>query len=211
MSKIATVALLTLLLVAAFAPRAASAAPSVTINLAFYAQPIDVYVSTSDTTAGTLLGTSNGLWQPLNLSAVLTPGVTNYLHFYLNPPSGEALAGTFTLSANSGFAFANGSTSQLLTSLDFSVWYESRTGFGVNYQSSFVSDNGNGGNPALVNPLVSPSATWMEDSLNGVAYFTTALTVVPEPPLVRMLLCGTLLFVGAGQRRRVAQSHSPSS
>ena len=85
-----------------------------------------VYVSTSDSTLGTLVASGNNWQAPLTISsALLTPGETNYLQVEaINYGIWGGFIGQFTLSDNS-FQFANGSQTLLTNTADWTGSYNS--------------------------------------------------------------------------------------
>jgi hypothetical protein len=100
-----------------------------------------IYISTDDAVAGILIGGPFGgtasdikAWQTIrNLSANLTPGVTNYIHVVGADVWGTiaGFAGVFELSGP--FKFEN-NTNKLSTA-EIAYWLISKTGFGSGYQT----------------------------------------------------------------------------
>ena len=104
---------------------------TLTADNAFFA-----YISTSDSTLGTLIASGNNWPSSVNISpTALTPGVTNYLQIeVINYGEWGGLLGQFNLSDNS-FQFANGSQTLLTNTADWAGIYNSGY-FSDNFSSS---------------------------------------------------------------------------
>jgi len=166
----------------------------------------NAYLSTSDSTLGTLIGSGNAWEQSYSVSSLLTPNVTEYLHVVATNVGGPgAFIGSFSLS-NSKFAFANG-TQTLLTNT--SDWKLSSTGFGLNYTTP-ISDGSNGVGPWGYHASINSSAQWLDyQAGNTTAYFSTTISTVaavPEPETYAMLLAGLGLIGAAVKRRKAKQA-----
>ncbi|NTW55021.1 MAG: PEP-CTERM sorting domain-containing protein [Chlorobaculum sp.] len=151
----------------------------------------EVYLSTDNSTAGTLIGSGN--WWPTSYngsSLALTPGQTYYLHVYGYDQGGMAgFLGQFTLSGTD-HAFANGANNLLTNTSD---WQASSTGW--NTYSTPTSWGTNGVMPwGLLNDI-DGTATWIwSGDTNAIdnAYFTTTIQAVPEPSSTMLMGLGGL-------------------
>src|SRR5437762_3580360 len=93
----------------------------------------NLYISTSDSTQGTLVGSGNSWPSPQSFNATLTGGVTNYIHIVaqnLGGPGG--VLGDFSLS-DSAFQFFN-LTQSLVTGV--AGWSQNLSGFGNAYSAA---------------------------------------------------------------------------
>ncbi len=101
------------------------------------------YISSSDNTLGTQIGTGSNFSTVYSLSATtLTPGQDYYLHIVANDWGGpQSLVGDFTVSGN--FEFSNGSQS---LSTNTTNWNVNATGFGNTYNTP-ISYGVNGAGP----------------------------------------------------------------
>jgi hypothetical protein len=155
------------------------------------------YVSTSDSTTGTLVGTGTD-WAVTNtLTQSLTPGVTNYIHLVADNQGGPGgFLGDFSLNDTS-FQFVNG-TQSLLTNT--TGWGFNLTGFGNAYGTP-SNEGANGVSPWGTQSGVSSSAHWIWDTGNCATctvYFSTPITYtgqtgVPEPASLSLLTGGLAL------------------
>jgi hypothetical protein len=165
----------------------------------------NAYISTSDATLGTLIG-SGANWSVTNsYSAVLTSGVTQYLHIVASNAGGPGgFLGAFTLS-DAGFVFANG-TSSLLTG--DSAWGQNLSGFGNAYAAA-VNEGVNGVGPwgfQAAYGALNPSWIWnyysKASSDFNTVYFSTTINKVPEPATYSLLLLGLGLIGFTSWRNR---------
>lgn len=164
-----------------------------------------LFISTSDSVAGTPVCTGNTWTTTFTCSAVLSPAVTNYIHVLaqdqFGPPS--SFIGTFGLS-DTLFQFGNG-TQSLNTGV--ANWVVRTTGFnGADLTPVAIGANGVG--PWGFRTGVDASAEWIWDVAGGcnqcTRYFSAAITptqtttpTVPEPATL------TLMAIGLGAARRI--------
>ena len=189
------------------APLLASAAVGTTLsgNLTVD-NSFTAYLSTTDSTLGTQIGSGSAWESTYSVSSVLTPNVTEYLHIVANNVGGPgAFIGSFSLD-NSNFAFANGTQTLLTNTTD---WKQSATGFGSNYTTP-ISSGSNGVSPWGAQSGISSNAQWLayQDGWT-TAYFSTTITAVaavPEPETYAMLLAGLGLIGAAVKRRKAKQA-----
>jgi len=190
---------------------AAGAANAATLSLKLTADDqFSAYLSTSDSTLGTLIG-SGGSWaSTFDLSTPLTGSSPYYLHIVgANSGGGpDGLLGQFDLSGG-GFTFANGTTSLLTNTsnwrasdaLNSSTWTAP-----VGAPQSFGA---NGVGPWGAHSAIDSNAQWIWSSPDSTAYadFSTTISAVasaaPEPGVWAMMITGLgLLGLSLRQRRQ---------
>jgi hypothetical protein len=202
---------------AAGAASATTLSGTLTADNAFYA-----YISTSPSTAGTLIGSGN--YWPTSFSltpTVLTPGVTYYLNIEaINYGAAAGFSGVFSLS-DTGFHFANGAQSLTTDPSNLSSW----TGSYNNSNSAVTPQPWVAATGSVLKATsytwgnIAGAANWIwpSDSSSSpggasgpcgycTVDFTAVISSVPEPAAWTMMLTG---FVGLGgilrsRRRRLA-------
>lgn len=189
----------------------ASQAATVTGNLTADNQ-FSVYISTSDSTLGTLLASGNNWPTTYSFSTPLTSG-TYYLHVVgdnfggpANMAGGnpDAFIGQFSLTGN--YVFANGTQSLLTNTTDWRAtdatggaanWNSAPSGTPISYGTNGGSNiwtNNNGGHP-LNNISTNAQWIWSSPDATGEAFFSTTISAVPEPSTWAMMIFG---FLGVG-------------
>ena len=211
-----------------------------TLTLSFQeASDFVLYLSSSDATAGTQL--VHGSWQGRDgttppgasntyyYTVSLTSGVTNYVHVMVYPygqPDGgyPALIGQFSLGSQSGFQFANG-TSTIFT--DPAWWTVSYSGWGQNEgaTATWVSTGTSNNYEWLVTQTAVPYNTNPSLGAIGITgaqylgsngfqvapgssdymYFSMPIYLAPEPGtlfLVLGMIFGGFLLLGGCRRRQ---------
>ena len=170
---------------------------------------MNFYISTDNAVQGTLLASTTQWYMTSTLAAALTPGVTNYLHMTVHNTGGPGgLLAAFTLAQNSGFTFADGSTT--LVSGDAGLT-QNQTGFG---SASFATvdeggtTSGTWGNFSSSYNGLSPQWVWNYDSAgqndNETLYFTAAInstSAVPEPASIALMGLGLLALLALRKRQ----------
>lgn len=167
-----------------------------------------VYVSTDDSSPGTLFGSGND-WTTTFVDAVaLSAGVDYFLHVYGYDQGGVAgFLGEFLLDS-ADHVFSNGTGTLLTNTVD---WAANATGFNGAY-GSVISLGTNGVGPWGVRPNISGSAQWIWTSAADAVnenYFTTKISAksvraVPDAGSTSVLLGLAIVALGAASRRRNA-------
>jgi hypothetical protein len=204
---------LTLLVVSWVSASATTISGNMTVDNAFY-----LYISTSDSTLGTLITSGNNWQATYNFSGLtLTPGTTYYLHIEgIDNIGPNGFIGEFTLS-DSSFQFNNGTQSLLTSTLDWTGVYNNSNSDPTMVQPwlqplGTVSSYGlNGVSPWGTRPGISTSADWIwpSDSITCqycTVDFSTIITYtgaspVPEPSSLMLLASGGLGLLGTIRRK----------
>jgi len=160
-----------------------------------------IYISTSNTIAGTQFGAGNAWTTAYTASTTLVSGVDYYLHVYAYDQGGVAgFLGDFALVGDK-HQFANKAAA---LSTNTTYWRGNNTGFNAAYTGlTDVAANGQGDWGGNLSGQISSGARWIwagNAQSNDYAYFTTKITAVPEPTSIALLGLG-LLGLAAGSRR----------
>lgn len=180
---------------------AVTVASATTLNLTMLADDFfEAYISTNDSVQGTQFLVQSNTWQSgaVTGSVALTPNVVNYLHINARDVFGQPsmIIGEASLS-DSGFAFPNSLTTLLTNTTD---WKVSLSGYGSGYFTP--TDLGpNGSGPWGFNSGISASARriWSNQT-TGEHYFSVALTPVPEPATIGLLIASASLYLKRRKR-----------
>ncbi|MBR0725072.1 PEPxxWA-CTERM sorting domain-containing protein [Bradyrhizobium manausense] len=188
----------------------ASQAATLTGNLTADNQ-FSVYISTNDSSIGTLLTQGNNWPTTYSFSTNLTSG-TYYLHVvgdnFFGPANmaggnPDAFLGQFSLTGN--YVFSNGSQSLLTNTTNWrasdatggAVNWSAPSGTPISYGTNGGSNiwtNNNGGQP-LSNISTSAQWIWSSPDLTGEMFLSTTISAVPEPSTWAMMIFG---FLGVG-------------
>lgn len=152
-----------------------------------------VYVSSSDTTAGTSFGAHNNWQTTFTDTTTLSSGISYFLHVYGYDQGGIAgFLGQFSLSGTD-HKFSNGTTSLLTNTGD---WKGNNTGW-ADPKTNLINLGTDGVSPWGNRPGIADTATWLwagDANANNEAYFSTQISAsaapVPEP--------STFLLIGGG-------------
>lgn len=163
----------------------------------------NVYISTDDSSAGTLFGSGND-WTTTFVDAVaLATGVDYFLHVHGYDQGGiQAFLGEFLLDS-ADHVFSSG-TSTLVTNT--SDWAANATGFNGSY-GSVSSLGSNGVGPWGARPNISGSAEWIWGGEHDSNYFTTKISAtssrpVPDAGSTSVLLGLAVVAIGLASRNR---------
>lgn len=155
------------------------------------------YISTSDAAAGTPFSVGNNWATTVVDSTGLNAGTDYYLHIFAYDEGGIAgMLGQFALSGTD-HVFANGTTSLLTNTTD---WSGNMTAFGAPY-TALSSLGTNGVGPWGTRPDIGGDATWIwvgDANDNNLSFFSTKISAtaagadVPEPASAALLGLGLL-------------------
>ncbi len=160
-----------------------------------------LYLSTDDSTLGTLVGKDSDWYGAESYKFTLVPGVTNYLHVKADDWGVIAgFIGGYSLS-NSDFHFSNG-TQNLTTNAE--DWKVSKTGFGSNYETPTAIGK-NGVSPWGSFATIPGNAAWIWTNSGMDTYTTRYFSApvfagaLPEPATISFLV---LTGLAVWSRRR---------
>ncbi|MBC9878334.1 PEPxxWA-CTERM sorting domain-containing protein [Bradyrhizobium sp. INPA01-394B] len=189
----------------------ASQAATLTGNLTADNQ-FSVYISSSDSTLGTQIGSGNDWQHTYSISTNLTSG-TYYLHIVGDNFGGpatsmaggnpDAFIGQFSLTGN--FVFANGTQSLLTNTTNWRAmdatggpgnWHSAPAGtpisYGTNDTTTIWTNVSGGFRPGIAGPA---QWIWSSPDQTGETYLSTTISAVPEPSTWAMMILG---FLGVG-------------
>lgn len=163
------------------------------------------YISTSDTTAGTMFGSQNDWYHTYTNTTTLTAGIDYYLHIFGYDQGGIAgFLGQFNLSG-SDHVFSNNSTTLVTNTVD---WKVNNTGWSTPYFSAITSGN-NGVGPWGYQSNLSNTAQWIwggNSDSQDAAYFSTKISAtrpVPTPPVILFMATGLLALLGKKRKNAI--------
>lgn len=155
-----------------------------------------VYLSTDDSTQGTLIISDDNWYSTESFTANLTAGTDYFLHITGTDVGGVAgFLGDFSLDT-SDHVFSNGLAQLVTNAIDWNVSKTGWTGYltASDYGSNGVSPWGN-------RSTIDADAEWIwsaNNDLDNTVYFSTAITSVPAPST--MIIFG-LALIGLTSRR----------
>ncbi len=164
-----------------------------------------LYVSTSDSVLGTLIGNGSGWETAETLDFVVPMNQKLYLHV-VGANGGEGLAGVIAQLKLSSYIFLETDSTLLVSDTN---WAGNTTGYSD--ALSAASDCGAYGvGPWNTTPGASTfdsSAHWIWAGANprpagDTAYLSTSFTIVPEPGMLSLFVCGLLSLLAYAWRRR---------
>ncbi len=164
-----------------------------------------LYVSTSDSVLGTLIGNGSGWETAETLDFVVPMNQKLYLHV-VGANGGEGLAGVIAQLKLSSYKFLETDSTLLVSD---TKWVGNTTGYSDTL--SAASDLGAYGvGPWNTTPGASTfdsSAHWIWAGANprpadDTAYLSTSFTIIPEPGMLSLFVCGLLSLLAYAWRRR---------
>lgn len=179
----------------------------------------EFYLSQDDFTQGTLIGTGNSWTTIYGGGFNLTSGSTYYLHV-VGRDQYQTIAGflgEFTLSSDNPYIFQNG-TKKLLTGTSY---WTVRTNGWDNSFAPVTAIGPNGSDPwsavlsgtntsglGITMPGIDPQAQWIWTN-NGLytdspRYFSTKITITPEPISAALFLVGGGLLACSRRKNQLA-------
>ncbi len=171
----------------------------------------EIFLSTSDSVAGTKFGEFNNWQYPHSLTVGLVAGTDYYLHVYgYNQGGPEGFLGEFKLDGTN-HVFSNGSNTLLTNIVD---WKVNATGWNGSYSAPFEHGVNDGSSPFWGGPYndIPTTASWIwTPRLNGYwvdpeVYFSTKITAttnpVPVPSAILFLGSGILGLAGVSRRKK---------
>lgn len=161
----------------------------------------NAYLSTSDSTAGTLFASGNSWGTTYTGSITLTPGTTYYLHIDAFDVAGapSMFIGELGLT-DSAFWFDNGGQSSVTGDTN---WSASTVGFGGT--TTTITDLGpNGTSPWGSRSGISSNAhyIWTPGDVSEHRYFTVKVNSVPEPMTLAVVSFGAMALLRRRPRKQ---------